>query len=143
MPRRDEDKRIKTLDELRAVCTAIHRVWPTEESWEVCECEGNPTRHACSCKGFKGYGICSHVLALNHILKKFNVRHQVRSIGKRTTKTAGGNTVRPLPALVRAPTRVLDSSDEEEEGTEYAGIRHNNTPEYAGIRMYLERIERI
>ena len=67
-----------------------------------------------TCKAFKGVGICSHVLAINHILKQFNVRYQLATIGKKTEKThyLGG---KKTPALERVPQREPDSSDEEEE----------------------------
>ena len=78
-------------------------------------CEGNPAQYVCGCKGCKAYGICSHILAISHILKIYNVRHQLVSIGKRAAKTAGGNTLKPPPALTRARPREPDSSDEEEE----------------------------
>ena len=71
------------------------------------------TCHAC--KSFKGHGICSHVLAINHMLKSFNVRYQLLTIGKAASKKSGGNIKKVLPALEKAPRREPDSSDEEEE----------------------------
>ena len=109
-----KDARIKSLKELLAVCTSIHYIIPTSEACHLCECEGNPASLVCDCKGFKGHGICSHVLAINHILKQYNVRQQLAHMGKRSAKMAGGNTVRPPPALARAPAREPDSSDDEE-----------------------------
>ena len=68
----------------------------------------------CSCKGAKGYGICSHILAINHITKLYNVRYVLAHIGKATAKQSGGNK-KPVPALQREAAREPDSSDEEEE----------------------------
>ena len=57
------------------------------EEYGVPDCEGNPALLDCpTCKAFKGLGICSHVLTINHILKQFNVRYQLATIGKRTEK---------------------------------------------------------
>ena len=70
------------------------------------------------CKSFKGVGICSHVLAINHILKEFNVRYELKSIQTGASKKAAakaGKQLKPLPALERAPVADPDSSDEEEE----------------------------
>ena len=111
----EPDDRLADVEHLCEVCDSMHHVSPASEIWGLCECEGNPGRFVCDCKGYKGYGICSHVLAINHKLKLFNVRHQLVSIGKRAVKTTGGNKLHPEPALQRAPTREPDSSDEEEE----------------------------
>ena len=69
-----------------------------------------------ACKGYQHSGICSHILAVNHIQKQFNVRAQLVSIGKGKSKGRGGDT-RPhsVPALMRVPQREPDSSDEEDE----------------------------
>ena len=110
----ERDHRIKDLAELVDVCDSIHLVLPTLPEFPCPPCEGNPGQYVCSCKGCKAYGICSHVLAINHILTKYNVRYQLVSIGKRAAKTAGG-AYKPPPALTRARPREPDSSDEEEE----------------------------
>ena len=89
------------------------------------ECDLNPRRLDCMyCKGFKGVGICSHVLAINHILKEINLRREVMEIGASSSRkdtrhigknSGGGNRKAPIPALTRAPARDADSSDEEQE----------------------------
>ena len=73
---------------------------------------GSPSYY---CKGFKHVGICSHVLAINHMLKKINLRRLVIAIGqsKRVNKKGGGSVRRAEPALQRAAQREPDSSDEE------------------------------
>ena len=92
----EKDKRIKSVDELLAIWDALHQVRPALDDSEICECEGNPLRYVCNCKGYKGVGICSHVLAINHILKAFNVRYELAMIGKRTCKKNKGKRVRHL-----------------------------------------------
>ena len=75
----------------------------------------NPFELDCMhCKGFKSYGICSHVLAVNHMLKKVNLRRELMEIGQGVHKK-GGNRKKNVPALTRAPTQQPDSSDEEAE----------------------------
>ena len=89
--------------------------WCTGE--DCPECDGNPAKLLCSCKGFKGYGVCSHVLAINHILRRHNVKYQVLELtGKNPGKNKGGNLKKRAAALSKQ--RLLqneeDSSDAEE-----------------------------
>ena len=112
----DVDPRVQDLDHLVDICQGIHVVEEQQEGWPVPRCYLNPAQLDCvGCKGFKSHGICSHVLALNHILKATNLRREVMEIGKSGSKTGGGNQKKPVPALTRAPQREPDSSDEEEE----------------------------
>ena len=86
-------------------------------------CELNPSKLDClNCKGFKGVGICSHVLAVNHMLRSINLRREVMEIGQSTYRKnkvgnnrRGGNRKKAVPALQRAAAREADSSDEEQE----------------------------
>ena len=79
------------------------------EEYGVPDCEGNPASLDCpTCKAFKGVGICSHVLAINHILKRFNVRYQLATIGKKTDKKNKGPSKKNTPALERIPQREPD-----------------------------------
>ena len=58
------------------------------------------------------------MLAINHILKHFNVRYELKSIQTAASKKAAANAgkqLKPLPALERARVAEPDSSDEEEE----------------------------
>ena len=95
------------------------------DGYEVLECSGNPCMYDCpGCKSFKGVGICSHVLAINHILRNYNVRWELKDIQTKASMKAaakGGNTLKPLPALQRAPVAEPDSSDEEEERLQALG----------------------
>ena len=81
-------------------------------------CDGNPAKLLCSCKGFKGHGICSHVLAINHILRHHNVKYQVLKLtGKLPGKEAGGNLKKKAAALSKQrqlQNEEDDSSDAEE-----------------------------
>ena len=88
---------------------------PAQEQWGVPKCEGNPAELECvGCKGFKHVGICSHVLACNHILKKFNVRYQLMQLSKKKKKgVSGGYWKGVRPALTREEPE--DSSDEEQQ----------------------------
>ena len=72
--------------------------------------------HCPCCKGFKHSGICSHVLAINHILQKFNVRHHLAPLGQRTEKgKCKGRAKAPPKAVTRVPQREKTESDEEAE----------------------------
>ena len=110
---------IKDLDTLIGTCQSMHMVCDPADGYEVLKCSGNPCMYDCpGCKSFKGVGICSHVLAINHIVQKFNVRYELKSIQTAASKKAaakGGNTLKPLPALKRAHVPEPDSSDEEAE----------------------------
>ena len=97
---------------------SLHLLCQPVEGMTVPECEGNKEKYDCvGCKSFKAVGICSHVLAVNHVSKKYNVRYVLGRLQTGASKTAamkGGNTLRPPPALQRAPVADPDSSDEEE-----------------------------
>lgn len=112
----ERDRRIQDFDHLREVCSSLHFVHVPLDVWGCIPCYGNPAGYVCDCKGCKGYGICSHVLAINHILKHFNVRTQLATIGKSNRAKSGGRPPKPEPALQRARiAREPDSSDEEAE----------------------------
>ena len=107
--------RIPDVDALLDVCLSLHTVYPAAEEFPVAKCEGNPLNYTCQgCKSFQGAGICSHVLAVNHILKKFNVRYQLKHL-KDTKEKKGGNVKKVEPALQKLKERQPDSSDEEDE----------------------------
>ena len=75
----EKDGRIKDLDTLIGTCQSLHVVCEPEDGYTVLECSGNTAMYTClGCKSFKGVGICSHVLAINHILKNFNVRYELK-----------------------------------------------------------------
>jgi hypothetical protein len=121
-----KDTRIKDHATLLAVCDALHVVGPPADGQSVLPCEGNPCGFDCkACKAFKQVGICSHVLTINHILTRFNVRFQLKEIQtKALLKKAGrmgNNRKAPVPALQREPQVEPDSSDEEAERLELLG----------------------
>ena len=125
--RGERDRRIKAkdLDLLLDVCNSITTVVPEDLEHPVPYCEANPARldHP-ACKGFKLHGICSHVVAVNHILMKYNVCRQLKTIGKSAARMgAHGNFMRPAPALQHAPEREPTSSDEEDERLEALGAQ--------------------
>ena len=112
-----KDARCKHIDSLLDVCGSLHMVTDALEDYPVPECEGNPMKLDCPCcKGFKHSGICSHVLAINHILQKFNVRYHLAPLGQRTEKgKCKGRAKAPPKALTRVPQREKTESDEEAE----------------------------
>ena len=82
-----------------------------------------------TCKGFKSVGICSHVLAVNHIQGAidlvYNLKKFVIDVNK---KHKGGNTKKVMPALVREKP--------EKQGEEVDGIEG---PLRDALRMIKER----
>ena len=71
-------------------------------------------------------GICSHVLTINHLMKRFNVRFQLKSVQTNASKKkaglmGGNNRKAPVPALQREPQVEPDSSDEEAERLQLLG----------------------
>ena len=90
----------------------------------------NPLHLDCfTCKGFKSVGICSHVLAVNHIQGAidlvYNLKKFVIDVNK---KHKGGNTKKVMPALVR--------ENPEKQGEEVDGIEG---PLRDALRMIKER----
>jgi hypothetical protein len=117
--RGERDRRVKDVAMLCEICNSITLVVPEDPNQPVPLCEANVAKldHP-GCKGFKGHGICSHVLAVNHILTQYDVRKQLRTIGKSAAskKANGGGNQKSVPkALQKAPVREPDSSDEEDE----------------------------
>ena len=119
--RGEKDARVKDVAHLCEICDSITIVVAEDPNQPAPLCEANVAKldHP-GCKAFKGHGICSHVLAVNHMLTQYDVRRQLRTIGKSAaskeqSKKGGRPAAKPLPALQRAPVREPDSSDEEDE----------------------------
>ena len=94
------------------LCQCMHCVVEPAEGYTVLECEGNVARYDCiACKAFKGVGICSHVLAVNHVLTKFNVRYELKAVetgaSKKAAVKAGKRPAKPLPALKPGEQSIL------------------------------------
>ena len=86
--------------------------------FDVAECELNTAKQRCFCKGFNHVGICSHVIAVNHVLGEIDLHDLLGTLaGKRNKKGKGGNRKHKLPALQREQPQLgySDSSDEEED----------------------------
>ena len=60
-------------------------------------------------QGLQPYGICSHVLACNHMREEYNVRYNLPTIGKSKAKTLGHGNYKSVPkALKRLPERGVN-----------------------------------
>ena len=126
-----KDPRIKDHASLLEVCDALHVVRYPSTGQLALPCEGNPAGLECvACKSCKGVGICSHVLTINHMMKMFNVRFQLKSVQtnalKKKAGLMGNPRKAPVPALQREPQVEPDSSDEEAERL------HSSAPWAAG-----------
>ena len=118
----DKDKGFEgDFEFVREVCASFHTVMDAREPWGCIKGDANPCNLICDCKGCKGHGICSHVLAINHMLQKVDMRAWLGVVGKKAKKKGvkanrtGGNGKKMPPAWVRGPQMEPDSSDEEEE----------------------------
>lgn len=87
------------------------------------ECDGGQPgqvrlRICVACKEFKGgFGICSHVLAINHIKKKHNLRYELKTLQTSASKKAAmrAEALYVRSALMRAPPVWHHNSSDEEE----------------------------
>ena len=96
-----------------AICFSLHWVCASSSEWGVPECDLSPGKFNCPhCKEFKHSGICSHVLAINHILMAINLRRELMEIGKKTMKKKKSGEAAE-PALTQVPQADPDSSDDE------------------------------
>ena len=46
-------------------------------------CSPNPLELMCTCKGFRHHCICSHVLAVSHLLKGIDLKKELQELSKR------------------------------------------------------------
>ena len=138
--------RKRGFDKLIGDCFAMHRVAQPKHEWCVPSCpDGNPLGYDCpTCKGFKLYGICSHVVAVNHLMKKLDVYAMLDVLTEVPKKNRGGYTkgVRPalsredaITARERAMQRALDETHaEEEEEDDEAELVQLVRPRHTSVR---------
>ena len=90
----------------------------------------NPLHLDCfTCKGFKSVGICSHVLAVNHIQGAIDLVYNLKKfVIDANKKHKAGNSQKVMPALVREKP--------EKQGEEVDGIEG---PLRDALRMIKER----
>ena len=98
-----------TKEKLLKTCQSFHFLFEDKDSkYGVPFCHYNPASLTCpSCKGFKHVGICSHVLAINHILEHIDVNYLLGKVQK--AKKIGGHKRNVRPAL----QCESDSSDDD------------------------------
>ena len=106
-----KDKRIKDVDHLIELCGSFHVLQPACNKYGHVRCEANPMELVCSCGRGKLYGICPHIIAANHISRRYNAREQLMCIGRRTLKAPNQH---PTKALRKAPQRTPLNAQEEE-----------------------------
>ena len=84
------------------------------EPGEIPKCDYNPAYLGCpTCKGFRNWGICSHIVAINHILDKIDLEDQLKELS--APRKAGGFRQGVRPALLKEKEAEVDSFDEEDE----------------------------
>ena len=96
-----------TKERLIHFCQSFHFLYAfNDDTYSLPVCHWNPGNFTCpTCKGFKHVGICSHVLATNHILELIDLDYLMGALCKPRKK--GGQTQKPRPAL----QREADSSE--------------------------------
>ena len=79
------------------VSYSLHVVTYQKEKWGVPECAmGNPANLNCATsKGFKSYGIDSHVLAINHLLGDIDVNYLLGDLDEAPRRRGGYNHGEP------------------------------------------------
>ena len=87
---------------------SLHVVTYKKEEWGVPECEmGNPAELNCATsKGFKSYGIDSHVLAINHLLGMIDVYDLLGELDNAPKKKGGFRRGAAQPAAPTLPART-------------------------------------
>ena len=107
------------IDDYADVCSSFAIVDQWDDREPVPACEGNPLELNCGgCKVFKEKGCCPHVLAINHYLQNFNLKHQLKKLPRRKyehTKGKYANNRKPKKALEIEEYPPTDSSEEEME----------------------------
>jgi hypothetical protein len=104
---------LKTFEQFAHVCLSMHFLRYAEPG-EIPKCEYNPAYLSCpTCKGFRNWGICSHIVAINHILDKIDLEDQLKELS--APRKAGGFRQGVRPALLKEKEAEVDSSDEEDE----------------------------
>ena len=111
---------LKKFEQFAHVCLSMHFLRYADAD-EVPKCEWNPANLSCpTCKGFRNWGICSHVVAINHILDKIDLEDQLKELG--APRKRGGFNQGVRPALIKEKEAFchdcsdeVDSSDEEDE----------------------------
>jgi hypothetical protein len=88
-----------TKEKLLKTCQSFHFLFEDKDSkYGVPFCHYNPASLTCpSCKGFKHVGICSHILAFNHMLGLVDVHYLMGKVQK--PKKIGGQKRNVRPAL--------------------------------------------
>ena len=77
---------LKTFEQFAHVCLSMHFLRYAEPG-EIPKCEYNPANVGCpTCNGFRNWGICSHVVAINHILDKIDLEDQLKELSERAAQ---------------------------------------------------------
>ena len=104
---------LKKFEQFAHVCLSMHFLRYADAD-EVPKCEWNPANLSCpTCKGFRNWGICSHVVAINHILDKIDLEDELKELG--APRKRGGFNKGVRRALLKEKEAEVDSSDEEDE----------------------------
>ena len=109
-------RRVTTKDALFAICSSMYLLYATTDTKACNPCEANPYRLLCKCKGSRKIGICSHILAVTHLLMK---KHPTERLAICNVlyliKKLAADRQAHRPRKARGGLVIEDSSDEEDE----------------------------
>ena len=91
---------LKKFEQFAHVCLSMHFLRYADAD-EVPKCEWNPANLNCpTCKGFRNWGICSHVIAIDHILDKIDLEDELKELSAPRKASGFRKGVRPALLFV-------------------------------------------
>ena len=132
----------KKLAETVKVCQSMHMVLPPapgDDGTSACfECELNPAKLTCTCKGFRMIGLCSHVIVVTalYIPNMYSLDYIENLVETIATKRA---PQRPKKAR-KGSQMQPDSDNDEEADDEEAGDEHQGEGEDEDLDEDLDRM---
>ena len=80
----------ETLKNVQDVCLSMHKVESAESLFgvgtaekHVIPCRLNPANLLCTCKGARHCGICSHILAVSHIVGEIDLKAELATLARK------------------------------------------------------------
>ena len=105
------------FEKLRDVCNIMHKVesaakmFGADKVQQVClPCRLNPLKLLCTCKGSHHHGICSHIIAVTHMIGEIDVERELEPLAPRREahrprNARDGSRIQPDDGQVRQAAR--------------------------------------
>ena len=105
------------FEKLRDVCNSMHKVesaakmFGADKVQQMClPCRLNPLKLLCTCKGSRHHGICSHIIAVTHMLGEIDIEHELEPLAPRRAahgpkQARDGRHIQPDDGQVRRAAR--------------------------------------